>query len=62
MGANLNMMRCILILFWRQYQFYDDEGQDPVKASYKQNYNRMVEFKRAYDLENLFRVHQNFKT
>ena len=41
--------------------FMMDEGQERVKASYKQNYERLVRIKRAYDPENLFRVNQNIK-
>jgi hypothetical protein len=41
--------------------FMMDEGQDRVKASYKQNYNRLVEIKRKYDPNNLFSVNQNIK-
>ncbi|MBG7631523.1 MAG: BBE domain-containing protein, partial [Bacteroidetes bacterium] len=41
--------------------FMMDEGQDRVKASYKHNYNRLVEIKGKYDPSNLFRVNQNIK-
>ena len=41
--------------------FMMDEGQDRVKASYKQNYNRLVEIKGKYDPTNLFKVNQNIK-
>ncbi|MAU16141.1 MAG: oxidoreductase [Muricauda sp.] len=39
--------------------FMMEEGQDRVKASYKHNYDRLVEIKSAYDPDNLFRVNQN---
>lgn len=39
--------------------FIMDEGQDRVKASYRQNYNRLVKIKQKYDPQNLFRVNQN---
>lgn len=39
----------------------DDEGQDRVKASYKDNYDRLVKIKTKYDPQNLFRVNQNIK-
>jgi FAD/FMN-containing dehydrogenase len=39
----------------------DDEGQDRVKASYKHNYDRLVEIKKKYDPNNFFRVNQNIK-
>jgi FAD/FMN-containing dehydrogenase len=35
----------------------DDQGQ--LRASYRGNYDRLVEVKRAYDPDNLFRVNQN---
>ena len=41
--------------------FMMDEGQDRVKASYKHNYNRLVDIKRKYDPNNLFSVNQNIK-
>jgi FAD/FMN-containing dehydrogenase len=41
--------------------FIMDEGQDRIKASFKQNYDRLVEIKKKYDPENLFRVNQNIK-
>jgi FAD/FMN-containing dehydrogenase len=39
----------------------DDEGQDRVKASYKDNYDRLAKIKSKYDPNNLFRVNQNIK-
>jgi hypothetical protein len=44
-GAYVNMMM--------------DEGQDRVKASYRGNYDRLVEVKRRYDPNNFFHVNQN---
>lgn len=41
--------------------FMMDEGQDRVKASYKENYNRLVSIKNKYDPKNLFSVNQNIK-
>ncbi len=46
-GAYVNMMM--------------DEGQDRVKASYRNNYERLSEIKAKYDPANLFRVNQNIK-
>jgi FAD/FMN-containing dehydrogenase len=45
-GAYVNMMM-------------HDEGPDRVRASYRDNYDRLVEIKRRYDPANLFRVNQN---
>jgi FAD/FMN-containing dehydrogenase len=36
-----------------------DEGQDRVKASYRGNYDRLVEVKRSYDPDNFFHINQN---
>jgi len=38
-----------------------DEGNDNVKSAYRENYARLVEIKRKYDPENLFRVNQNIR-
>jgi len=46
-GAYVNMMM--------------DEGEDSVKASYRDNYKRLSEVKRKYDPKNLFRLNQNIK-
>ena len=45
-GAYVNMMM-------------HDEGPDRVRASYGANYDRLVEVKRDYDPDNLFRINQN---
>ena len=37
----------------------DDEGLDRVKATYGTNYKKLVDIKRKYDPENLFRLNQN---
>jgi FAD/FMN-containing dehydrogenase len=36
-----------------------DQGEKRVRASYRGNYDRLVEVKRCYDPDNLFRVNQN---
>jgi len=36
-----------------------DEGAERVKATYRDNYDRLAEVKRSYDPDNLFRVNQN---
>jgi FAD/FMN-containing dehydrogenase len=41
--------------------FMMDEGQDRVRATYGDNYNRLAEIKAIYDPENLFRVNQNIQ-
>ena len=38
-----------------------DEGEDNVKAAYRDNYARLAQVKRKYDPDNLFRVNQNIK-
>jgi FAD/FMN-containing dehydrogenase len=38
-----------------------DEGEDNVKAAYRENYKRLAQVKRSYDPANLFRVNQNIK-
>ncbi|MBB6327545.1 hypothetical protein FHS59_003188 [Algoriphagus iocasae] len=39
--------------------FIQDEGQERIKASYKQNYERLAKIKQFYDPSNFFRVNQN---
>jgi len=46
-GAYVNMMM--------------DEGQDRVKAAYRDNYERLAKIKAKYDPTNLFHVNQNIK-
>ncbi len=46
-GAYVNMMM--------------DEGQERVRASYGDNYDRLAEVKAKYDPDNLFRVNQNIE-
>jgi FAD/FMN-containing dehydrogenase len=38
-----------------------DEGEDNVKAAYRDNYARLAQVKRKYDPGNLFRLNQNVK-
>jgi len=39
----------------------DDEGQERVKATYGDNYGRLIEIKSKYDPANFFRVNQNIR-
>jgi FAD/FMN-containing dehydrogenase len=48
-GAYVNMMM-------------HDEGPQRIRASYRGNYDRLVEIKRLYDPDNLFRINQNIAT
>ncbi|MDX1415070.1 MAG: FAD-binding oxidoreductase [Candidatus Promineifilaceae bacterium] len=41
--------------------FLMDEGEDRVRATYGENYERLVELKNKYDPANLFRLNQNIK-
>ena len=36
-----------------------DEGQERVRASYRENYDRLARIKAAYDPGNVFHVNQN---
>lgn len=38
-----------------------DEGEEQVKAAYRENYQRLAQIKAAYDPNNLFHVNQNIK-
>ncbi|HTP64741.1 MAG TPA: FAD-binding oxidoreductase [Geobacteraceae bacterium] len=41
--------------------FMMEEGQERIKATYRDNYDRLVAIKSKYDAGNLFRVNQNIK-
>jgi FAD/FMN-containing dehydrogenase len=38
-----------------------DEGEERIKATYRNNYERLVAIKNSYDPTNLFRVNQNIR-
>jgi len=38
-----------------------DEGQERIKATYRDNYLRLSEIKRHFDPTNFFRVNQNIR-
>ena len=40
---------------------YMDEGQDRVRKSYRENYDRLVRAKTQFDPENVFRMNQNIR-
>jgi hypothetical protein len=39
--------------------FMMDEGQERIRATYRNNYDKLVQIKNKYDPDNLFRVNQN---
>lgn len=41
--------------------FMMEEGEDRIRATYKDNYNRLAQVKAKYDPENFFQVNQNIK-
>jgi FAD/FMN-containing dehydrogenase len=41
--------------------FMMDEGPDRIKATYRDNYDRLIEIKRRYDPTNFFQVNQNIR-
>ena len=41
--------------------FMMDEGDERIKATYRENYERLAEIKAKYDPTNFFRVNQNIK-
>jgi FAD/FMN-containing dehydrogenase len=41
--------------------FMMDEGEERVKATYRENYPRLAQIKAQYDPENVFRLNQNIK-
>jgi Berberine and berberine like len=41
--------------------FMMDEGQERVKASFRDNYDRLATLKKKHDPTNFFRVNQNIR-
>lgn len=41
--------------------FMMDEGQERIRATYRDDFERLVEIKNKYDPTNLFRVNQNIR-
>jgi FAD/FMN-containing dehydrogenase len=41
--------------------FMMDEGEERVRATYRDNYSRLAQVKRTYDPDNLFHVNQNIR-
>ena len=41
--------------------FMMEEGEERIKATYGDNYKKLVEIKTKYDPQNLFRVNQNIR-
>lgn len=41
--------------------FMMEEGQERIQATYRDNYERLVQVKKQYDPQNLFRVNQNIQ-
>ena len=39
----------------------DDESQDRVRATYRDNYDKLARIKRQYDPENVFHLNQNIR-
>jgi FAD/FMN-containing dehydrogenase len=67
--ANAGAIRQWTVYYWEAthpyaagggyINFLMDEGQDRVRASYRDNYQRLAEVKADYDPDNVFRVNQN---
>jgi hypothetical protein len=67
--ANADVIRNWTIAYWdalhplseagAYVNFMMDEGLDRVRATYRDNYDRLVEIKNRYDPTNLFRVNHN---
>ncbi|MGB0096172.1 MAG: FAD-binding oxidoreductase [Solirubrobacteraceae bacterium] len=66
---NADLIRSWTVDYWQALHPYSagggyvnfmmDEGQDRVRATYRENYDRLTEIKTAYDPDNLFHINQN---
>jgi FAD/FMN-containing dehydrogenase len=69
--ANFELIRSWTIEYWEAVHpysmggayvnFMSDEGQEPVRAAYGDNHERLAELKRSYDPGNVFHVNQNIR-
>jgi FAD/FMN-containing dehydrogenase len=69
--ANADRIRDWAVAYWEvlhplseagaYVNFMMDEGVDRVRATYRDNYERLVQVKDRYDPANLFRINQNIK-
>ena len=69
--ANADRLREWTVSYWEALHPYSmggayvnfmmDEGQERVRATYRGNYHRLAEIKRAYDPDNVFHVNQNIR-
>jgi hypothetical protein len=67
--ANADLIRDWTIAYWEALHpfaesgaylnFMMDEGEDRIRATYRDNYDRLATVKRRYDPSNLFHVNQN---
>ena len=69
--ANARLIKDWAIAYWEALHPYSaggayvnmmmDEGQERVKAAYRENYDRLVAIKNIYDPTNLFHFNQNIR-
>jgi FAD/FMN-containing dehydrogenase len=69
--ANAGILKDWAVAYWEALHPYSaggayvnfmmDEGQERVQATYRGNYDRLVEVKQKYDPANLFHVNQNIR-
>jgi FAD/FMN-containing dehydrogenase len=69
--ANAGMLRDWTVRYWEDLHPYSmggayvnfmmDEGDERVRATYRDHYDRLAEVKAKYDPDNVFRVNQNIR-